>query len=199
MMKSIVLTAIAIVAAGTAAGAVANATWYKQPWIKPPAKVTDKAMEVKPAAREQKPGVDDKTTTEVAAESTPSNPCEMDPEKPGVIGMACALHFLETGGAYFIDAREDHDFEEGHLKPAIHVPSSAIFENIPSRVMGGGISASDYIIVYCGGGQCEASHNVADALRNQFGYESVYVYEKGWEEIEASGKFGAYIVSGGSN
>lgn len=214
-MKKTLLTSVLIVAIGAMAGAIANATWYGEPWVRPPKKVSE-ALKIDVSAPEAKSADfaanvegtgkpvevangGDPAPSPNGTDTAATNPCEPDPEKPNVVGLDCVLHFLRNGGAFIIDAREQHDFDEGHLKSAIHVPSSDIFANIPERVIGAGIATSDIIIVYCGGGQCEASHNVADALRDQFGYERVYVYEKGWEEIESSGKFGDYVSTGGSN
>ncbi len=205
-MKSTLLTALLIVAGGAAAGAVANAVKYKEPWIKPEKRVTVEEIVVdKPAAGDSvAPDAAGETGGasgggEKPASTVASNPCAPDPERPGVVGLECVLHFLENGGAYFIDAREQHDYDSGRLKGAIHVPSSAIVPSIEANLLAAGIPSFERVIVYCGGGSCEASHNVADALRDRYFFEKVYIYEKGWEEVEASGRFGAFIQTGGGN
>ncbi len=116
------------------------------------------------------------------------------PPRKGIALIDEVLHHLALGTAYFIDAREAHEYAEGHLRGALNLPSSAIYQNIDSIV--GLVPPDGRVIVYCGGGQCEASHNVTDALRRDFGFTNVVIYEKGWEEVSQSGKFGDYIVGG---
>lgn len=114
----------------------------------------------------------------------------------GVVQIDEVLEALATGSAYFVDAREQHEFDEGHLRGAVHLPSSAIYKNIePVLSM---IPTDARVIVYCGGGECEASHNVTDALRRDFGYVDVVIYEKGWQEVIDSGRFGDYLELGGA-
>lgn len=113
-------------------------------------------------------------------------------DRPGIVAIDAVLGHLSTGDAFFIDAREAHDYEQGHLKGALHLPSSAIFQN--SEAILSVVPPDAKVIVYCGGGNCEASHNVSDSLRRDFGFTDVSIYQKGWEEIESSGRFGAYIV-----
>jgi rhodanese-related sulfurtransferase len=104
------------------------------------------------------------------------------------------LKHLADGNARFIDAREESDYAAGHLRGAIHLPSSAIFAN--NERVTSQVALDDCLIVYCGGGGCEASHNVSDALQREYGFTRVLIYDKGWEEITASGLFERWIVTG---
>ncbi len=113
-------------------------------------------------------------------------------EKPGIVVIDTVLQYLASGEAFFIDAREEHDYKEGHLRGAVNLPSSAIFQN--SDAVMSVVPSTAKVVVYCGGGTCEASHNVSDSLRREFGFTDVSVYEKGWEEIESSGRFGPFIT-----
>ena len=118
--------------------------------------------------------------------------------KPGFILIDEVLEGLVSGTAHFIDAREANDFEDGHIRGAVHLPSSAIFKNI-DHVYEMGVDPTGKVIVYCGGGNCEASHNVADALRRDFAFDNVLIYENGWEEVEVSGRFEEFIEIGGES
>ena len=128
----------------------------------------------------------DDSTAAVTAHSAPSQDS---------VTIDQVLEALSTNTAYFIDARELHDHQEGHLRGSIHLPSSAIYANIEA-VLTVVPDTTARVIVYCGGGNCEASHNVANALRNDFGYSNVFIYTKGWEEvITASDRFVGLVES----
>ncbi|MBX3394749.1 MAG: rhodanese-like domain-containing protein [Phycisphaerae bacterium] len=200
-MRSAILTALMVVLVGGAAGVVANVTYYKLPWLRERSTRADSPSLPPPAhgnseQGSQSSGTDSEPSSRAAEPA--ANPCAPRPgDKPMTVRMECVLEYLEKGGAYIVDAREQHDFDEGRLRGAFHLPSSAIYANIQG-FMATGAQVDDVIIVYCGGGSCEASHNVADVLHDDFQYQKVFVYEAGWEEIERSGRFGDYVESGGA-
>jgi 3-mercaptopyruvate sulfurtransferase SseA len=101
---------------------------------------------------------------------------------------------LKDGTARFIDARETKEFAAGHLRGAINLPSSAIYDHIEAVYHQ--VQPNDKVIVYCGGGDCEASHNVADALRRDFQYKDVTIYVTGWEGVEKVEGFKPFVVIG---
>lgn len=168
------LTAILVLVAGSAAAVLANLTWHKMDWLRRP-------IAPPPSMTQPNTGGDLPT-------SQPTTP-------PGMIAIDEVLADLAAGSAHFIDAREEHDYQEGHIRGAILLPSSAIYERIDD-VYGAGVSPEGKVIVYCGGGDCEASHNVADELRRSFGFTHVLVYENGWAEVESSGRFAEFISVG---
>lgn len=126
--------------------------------------------------------------------STTSQATTSTGDSAGVVTMETVLRHLSAGSATFIDAREVHEYQEGHLRGAMNLPSSAIFSH--AQAFANAVPSDAIVIVYCGGGTCEASHNVSDALRRDLGFTNVSVYAKGWEEIESSGRFGNYVVKG---
>lgn len=126
-------------------------------------------------------------TAETATASAPA-------ARPDVVSIDEVLQHLPAGTATFVDAREMNEYVAGHLKGALNMPSSAAFKS--GEALARTISPDAKIIVYCGGGDCEASHNVTDALRRDFGFTDVSIYEKGWEEIEKSGRFTEFVVTG---
>lgn len=79
-----------------------------------------------------------------------------------------------------IDARREDDFNKAHIPGAINLFALAEpnekFEKIMSIPMG-----KKYVI-YCDGGNCDLSHQLANELLNSFGFTNVFVYEGGWEE-----------------
>lgn len=111
----------------------------------------------------------------------------------GEIAIDVVLKHLAEGTARFVDAREPHEYDAGHLAGSIHLPSSAAYANM-DRVTSQ-VSPDELIIVYCTGGECEASHTVQKALA-EYGFNNVVIYVKGWDEITSSGRFGDYIEQG---
>jgi rhodanese-related sulfurtransferase len=110
----------------------------------------------------------------------------------GELTADAVLKHLTEGTAAFVDAREPHEFEEGHLRGSIHLPSSAVHANI-DRVMS--LPQDRLVIIYCTGGECEASHAVQKAMA-EYGFTNVVIYSRGWEEIISCGKFGENIETG---
>lgn len=93
--------------------------------------------------------------------------------------QAQTLHARVTsaGDVAFVDARNAEEFVQGRIPGATNVPPSAFFGGaIPAEL--DMIPRSNIVVVYCGGGQCDASKLTATRLREQ-GYEKVYVFEQG--------------------
>jgi sulfur-carrier protein adenylyltransferase/sulfurtransferase len=70
-------------------------------------------------------------------------------------------------GAVIVDVREQHEFEEGHLPGAVHVPRG----HLESRIEGRAGDRSQPIVLYCASGQRSAlaAHTMTELL----GYEDV--------------------------
>ncbi|MBK8266944.1 MAG: hypothetical protein IPK83_01005 [Planctomycetes bacterium] len=199
--RSTIMTAIFFVLAGSGAGVVANYTWYGLDWVKEPDVIKQVDIEGprKSKGATQSAGDTDEAAGGTSSRPEPANdPCAPQPgDKPMTVRMECVLEFLEHGGAFIVDAREDHEYSVSHFKDAIHIPASDVVNQM-GNIMAAGAQVMDTIIVYCGGGECEASHIVARELRAN-SFERVYIYEKGWQEVETSGNFGAYVETGSAN
>lgn len=78
-----------------------------------------------------------------------------------------------------IDAREPHDFAKAHIPNAYNIPMSAFFSGLPDLVTNNIISRDLPIVVYCGGGDCDASRYVAKRLKD-LGFSQMFVYEDGF-------------------
>ena len=84
--------------------------------------------------------------------------------------------------ATIVDTRKPEAFAEGHLAMAINVPSTEkelyldrIFELIPPEGL---------IIIYCEGGDCEASNEVFEFLvSNGFQIQNLRIFQPGWEVL----------------
>jgi rhodanese-related sulfurtransferase len=79
----------------------------------------------------------------------------------------------------FIDARDEKEFAEGHIKGATVAPSTPeLVQLFPDR--------SSAIVTYCSGAECDVSQELADELM-EWGYERIFVFEGGWPEWEKAG------------
>jgi len=141
------------------------------------------STKIKPSAFESAPRPSPPSPPPADGTTQPSS----QPVDPHMATLDEVRTAFNSGLAYFIDARKPEEYAQGHIKNAINLPSTALFENIDTVIRN--VPTTELVIVYCGGGNCEASHTVADALRNQFGFINVKVYLKGWEELLTSPHF----------
>ena len=84
-------------------------------------------------------------------------------------------HRQEAGERfYFVDVREDNEWQKGHAAGAIHLGKGIIERDVETAI-------PDHrapIVLYCGGGYRSAL--AADALQ-QMGYTSVESMDGGWK------------------
>jgi rhodanese-related sulfurtransferase len=75
---------------------------------------------------------------------------------------------------YFVDVREDNEWQRGHAKGAIHLGKGIIERDIETTIP----DHDAEIVLYCGGGFRSAL--AADALQ-QMGYKNVISMDGGWK------------------
>jgi len=85
-------------------------------------------------------------------------------------------------GAYFIDSRHDYEFEAGHIEFAFFLPAS-MFDSDSARALAttDQIPPDFTVVLYCVGGECDASKNTA-AMLEQLGYEDLRIMGAGYED-----------------
>lgn len=90
-------------------------------------------------------------------------------------------------GAYFIDARYEDEYEAGHIQYAALLPAQMFDTDIDhaNSVMDS-IPMDGTIVLYCVGGDCDASKNTA-ALLEQYGYMDLRIMGAGYEHWVAAG------------
>lgn len=109
----------------------------------------------------------------------------------GDITLAQARALYEQS-VMFVDARSLAEFTESHVEGAVHLP----LESLEGGVRPDALSVLDpaaKIVIYCAGGDCHASHDVAIRL-NALGFKSCYVLKEGFPAWKAAG----YEVVGGA-
>jgi rhodanese-related sulfurtransferase len=83
----------------------------------------------------------------------------------------------EEEAVQFIDARNEDDYNAGHLPLAVHLPLASFASGFPKAL--DNLIPEVPAIVYCEGGNCESSQLVARQLVAA-GFESVMVIEDGY-------------------
>ncbi len=85
---------------------------------------------------------------------------------------------VASGQVHVIDARTRDEFVEGHLPGAMWLPADQIRSG--DKPMAFYMLTYELpIVIYCGGGDCEASHNVATRLLLE-GFERTHVFVDGY-------------------
>jgi rhodanese-related sulfurtransferase len=113
-----------------------------------------------------------------------------DLDRPIKANLEQVKRFFDADAALFADARDPDEFALGHIARSINLPydvaagDPAMLEQLDT----GGRP----VVVYCGGGDCELSMNLAYDLFFA-GHTKVLVYEGGYPEWEAAG----FPVAGG--
>lgn len=80
--------------------------------------------------------------------------------------------------ALWIDARAAKDFARAHVPGALPLPAGEWDSHIEAVL--GEWQPGRPIVVYCGGGGCQASQSVAERLRTEMGLTDVSVLAGGW-------------------
>lgn len=93
------------------------------------------------------------------------------------IPLEGAAKLFSAQMAVFIDARDEQDYADGHIKGALSLPWYDVNSRFPE--IAGGIPADKVIITYCDGEGCHLSHELAVFLRDK-GFGNVWELVNGW-------------------
>jgi len=80
--------------------------------------------------------------------------------------------------AIFVDARPKARFDAGHIEGAILL-NNEDWETLSPKFLDVW-DPDKKTVVYCDGGSCDASREVAERLRREFQIKNVYVLKGGW-------------------
>ncbi len=153
--------------------------------------IAKKKPTVKPAATP--------ATKTAGAPATPATPPAAAPgqapakvELPVVPDMDTAIEvklpfakkFFDASGAIFVDAREADEYADGHIKGALSVPFDAAAAN--PDLLKPFKNAGKPLILYCSGGDCELSHDLAKNMLAD-GIRKVLVFTDGYPAWKAAG------------
>jgi 3-mercaptopyruvate sulfurtransferase SseA len=113
----------------------------------------------------------------------PSGPSENGGGDPSMLNLARAKELYDQG-VVFVDARDDEEFNEGHIRGARHIEYEHAERQWEAAMRG--VDPGSPVVVYCNGEGCNSSQLVADALRN-VGFQKVFVFFGGWPAWSAAG------------
>jgi rhodanese-related sulfurtransferase len=125
-----------------------------------------------------------------AAESASDAPVEAIPQvvedSSDGRGMTTAeLHMAwQAQLVHLVDARLTRQFEEGHIPGALSIPFEEMASGYPAAL--DTLPVEGPTVVYCDGGDCDASRNVASLLL-ELGYQNVTIFERGMESWTRAG------------
>lgn len=159
---------------------------------------------VEPGKSNQPEGVDDVPTDESgqapveAAEQPESNDIVIETEPNPLDPMLDAsvpegtltlrqCHSLWEQGAYFIDARHEEEFLAGHIQYSFWL-TATLFDTDSDRAFAvvESMPPDATVVIYCVGGECDASKNVASRLQ-QIGFTDLRVMGVGYEDWAIAG------------
>ena len=107
-----------------------------------------------------------------------------DMTEPMSVDLEFAKYHFDNNSAVFIDAREVEDYELGHIKDAINIPFD-YYEEYEDTI--DELDDLAIYIIYCSGGECSLSLDLADYLFNEKVFEKVLIFEGGWPEWRDAG------------
>lgn len=111
-------------------------------------------------------------------------PSSYDSQIDTLISLEDAYNLYLSGDVIFLDAREEEEYAEGHIKGALNLPFEFwddYWEGVEPY-----LDPQKDIVTYCGGLDCELSLFEARELKTT-GYEKVYTFFGGWQQWEAAG------------
>jgi len=103
---------------------------------------------------------------------------------PMVVNLEFSKYHFDANSAIFIDARDPEEYEGGHIRGAINIPYD-YYEDYEDVI--NNLNDSDIYIIYCSGGECSLSIDLADYLYNEKLFDTVLIFEGGWPEWLDSG------------
>jgi rhodanese-related sulfurtransferase len=105
-------------------------------------------------------------------------------DSPIEIERAALQQYVEAHAAYVVDGREPSEYAAGHIPGAVNLPYDKFGGDL--QQLGQLDTGGRPIVVYCGGGTCEISINLAWDLINA-GQTRVAVYKGGFPDWSAAG------------
>ena len=114
-----------------------------------------------------------------SASDTAAIPEAADPTDPPFVSVGEAANLFNASDVLFVDARDEYDYQQGHIKGAINVPFEG--EEIHLTDFLNSVDWSATTVIYCGGADCDLSLYLARFL-NDTGFTSVNIFFGGWSD-----------------
>ncbi len=110
---------------------------------------------------------------------------EPDSDLPDYYISVARAYELWEEGMPFVDARTDVEREVGTIEGALHLETLHFVNRMEGPILAQ-LEPAFPVIVFCAGGECDASENVAQRLIGR-GYTEVYIMHEGFGAWEAAG------------
>jgi len=105
---------------------------------------------------------------------------EQETKKPKSVTFDQMKKIVGNPNFVIIDARRPEEFKKAHIPGAINIFALSDVNEKFELIMT--IPVGKKYVVYCDGGNCDLSHQLAEEVLNSFGFTNVYIYEGGWDE-----------------
>jgi len=102
--------------------------------------------------------------------------------EPMMASLEFTKYFFDNNRAIFVDAREPEEFDISHIAGAINIPFDYYDEYMDTI---DALNYDDVFIIYCSGGECSLSLDLADVFFGDKAFENVFVFEGGlpaWQD-----------------
>ena len=99
---------------------------------------------------------------------------------PAQVTYTQMLKIIKSSDFVILDARSEEVYSRGHIPKAINISALDTPENKVFKILE--LPQNKKIVIYCDGGNCDLSHELAKELITAFNFTNVFVYEGGWEE-----------------
>ncbi len=133
---------------------------------------------VRPAALSTPPAATTKATT------TSTTPPGSTATPAAEIHDAAWLSAQIDAGAAVVDARPREEFLAAHVPGAVSLPFAEFSTGRPQAL--DFLPTDSPIVIYCSGGDCDASHKVATML-GSFGFSQTVLFDPGFPAWEQAG------------
>lgn len=120
-------------------------------------------------------------TTSVPGSEAAGNGASQASPAPAALGLEISVpqaKALFDAGAPFLDSRLRDEYDQGHVAGAFHLTADQLTGGKTPEVLNF-LDPSKPVVIYCGGGACDASHNVA-ALLQQLGFAQCHIMKDGY-------------------
>ncbi len=115
-------------------------------------------------------------------------PAGAQPSAPAALGLDISIeqaHSLFQKGVKFLDARHPEEYAAGHVENAFLLPAEAFLGGKTPDVLGI-LDHAETLVVYCGGGACDASKNLVILLQ-QAGFANCHIMTDGFPGWQKAG------------
>ena len=102
--------------------------------------------------------------------------------EPMMASLEFTKYFFDKKSAIIVDARESEEFDISHIAGAINIPFDYYDEYMDTI---DALNYDDVFIIYCSGGECSLSLDLADVFFGDKAFENVFVFEGGlpaWQD-----------------